>query len=387
MIFRRCLSAVAALLTACSFSSFAYAQDQLHTIKVGHVGHDHQIAIYAAIDAGKSLEKEYGVYFNELKRHEMYELYDKGKLVARVQMVRVGGGAKMPAALEQNHIEVGLGGIGPVMKFIEKGAPIKILAPLNSDGDAMVVRTDFQAASWEDFSREVKMSKKPVKIGYKDPMANAYMIFVRALTEEGISYGHETLDKDGRQVQVIMVNLQGEENALPSLESRIVDGVVVNEPAPSLLVHKGAAKRLANLSELPPKGKFAGHPCCIVAASEKTIKEKRAVLKALLKAIAAGGDIIQHDREKALASETSWTKTPAEVGKRSIMNVSYIVKPDEAWQKAVDKWLTMMSGSGQFKGRFGGKSVQDIRAAALSLDLMNEALSEMKLKKQDLKKK
>lgn len=365
----------------------SHAQEEIPMIKVGHVGHDHQIAIYAAIDAGKALEKDYGVYFNELKRHEMYELYDKGKPVARIQMVRVGGGAKMPAALEQNHIDVGLGGIGSTVKFIEKGAAIRILAPLNNDGDSMVVRPDFQAASWPDFVREVKRAQKPVKIGYKDPMANAYMIFIRALAEEGISYSHEMLTKDGRPVQVIMVNLQGEENALPSLESKIVDGVVVNEPAPSLLVHKGVAMRIANLSELPPKGKFAGHPCCVVAASERTLKEKRTVLKALLKAIAAGGDIISYDKEKALASETAWTKTQPEIGKRSIMNVSYVIRPDEAWQKAVDKWLEMMSGSGQFKGRFSGKSAQEIRAAVLSLDLMNEALSEMKLIQRDTKKR
>lgn len=348
------------------------------TLKVGHVGHDHQVALYVAADAGRSLESRYGVYFKELKPQEVYELYDNGKLVANVQLIRVGGGAKMPAAIEQGHIEVGLGGLGPVIKFIDKGAPIKVLAPLNNDGDALVLRNDFVASTWADFVKEVKASKKPVKIGYKDPMANAYMIFIRALSEEGIRYGQEPVDKDGRPVQVIMMNLQGEENALPSLEGGIVDGVVVNEPSPSVIVHKKAGKRLANLSALPPEGRWKGHPCCVVVASEAALKEKRQAVKSLLKAIAAGGDLMAADMEKGFSAESRWTKTAPEVGRKSLMNVTYVVRPDEKWVKGVDTWIGMMITSNQFQKNLKDKSPAEIRAAMFDLGIMTEALREIR---------
>lgn len=366
------------LLLGMVYGIEAAAEQDIPTLRVGHVGHDHQIALYVAAEAGKELEKRYGVYFKELKPQEVYELYDRGKLVANVHMIRVGGGAKMPAALEQGHIEVGLGGLGPVIKFVDKGSPIKVLAPLNNDGDALVLRNDFAASTWADFVKEVKASKKPLKIGYKDPMANAYMIFIRALTEEGIRFGQEPVDKDGRSVQIIMMNLQGEENALPSLEGGIVDGVVVNEPSPSIIVHKKVGKRLSNLSALPPEGKWKGHPCCVVVASDAALKEKRPVIKSLLKAIAAGGDLMAGDVEKGFAAEAKWTKTAPEVGRKSVMNVTYVIRPDEKWVKGVDNWIEMMLSSGQFQKNLMGKSPAEIRAAMFDLRMMTEALSEIR---------
>jgi NitT/TauT family transport system substrate-binding protein len=367
------------LLAGLFIASGMAAEMDIPTLKVGHVGHDHQIALYVAAEAGKDLEKRYGVYFKELKPQEVYELYDNGKLVANVQMVRVGGGAKMPAALEQGHIEVGLGGLGPVIKFVDKGSPIKVLAPLNNDGDALVLRNDFVASTWADFVKEVKSSKKPIKIGYKDPMANAYMIFIRALTEEGIRNGQEPADKEGKPVQVIMMNLQGEENALPSLEGGIVDGVVVNEPSPSIIVHKKVGKRLANLSALPPEGKWKGHPCCVVVASDAALKEKRSLIKSLLKAIAAGGDLMAADIEKGFAAEAKWTKTVPEVGRKSVMNVAYVIRPDDKWVKGVDTWIDMMISSNQFQKNLKGKSPAEIRASMFDLNLLTEAIAEMKL--------
>jgi len=376
----------AILLVVISVATAFAADTNVPTIKVGHVGHDHQIALYVAAEAGRDLEKRYSVYFKELKPQEIYELYDNGKLVANVQMVRVGGGAKMPAAIEQGHIDVGLGGLGPTIKFVDKGSPIKVIAPLNNDGDALVLKNDFVASTWADFVKEVKASKKPVKIGYKDPMANAYMIFIRALAEEGIRYGQEPVDKDGKPVQVIMMNLQGEENALPSLEGGIVDGVVVNEPSPSIIVHKKVGKRLSNLSALPPDGKWKGHPCCVVVASDAALNEKRPVIKSLLKAIAAGGDLMAGDMEKGFAAESKWTKTAPEVGRKSILNVTYVVRPDEKWVKGVDTWIDMMISSGQFQKNLKGKTPSEIRTAMFDISIMKEALSEMKLSPEKGKK-
>ncbi|RMG69279.1 MAG: hypothetical protein D6710_09130, partial [Nitrospirae bacterium] len=292
------------------FQPVAYPSEELPLIKVGHVGHDHQIALYVAAEAGKRLKSEYGVFLKKLKDKEVYDLYDNGKAVARVLMVKVGGGSKMPAALEQKHIEVGLGGLGPTAKFIDKGAPLKVLMPLNNDGDALVVKKDMPVNSWKEFVDYIKASPRPVRIGYKAPMAVAYMILTRALTEEGIPFGQEPINAEGKPNKVVTVNLQGLKNALPSLSSGVVDAVVVNEPMVSILVHKGVGKRVADLAELPPEGKWKGHPCCVVAAHEETLKEKGSIVKSLLKVIAAGADLMKRNIKEAFEAESKWTKTP-----------------------------------------------------------------------------
>jgi len=292
----------------------------------------------------------------------------------------------VPAALEQGQIDVGLGGLGPIVKFIDKGSPIKVLAPLNNDGDALLLRNEFTAASWTDFIKAVKSSPRPLKIGFKDPLANAYMIMARALTEEGIRFGQEPVGADNKPVQVIMMNLQGDENTLPSMESAIIDGVVANEPMPSILVHKKAGHRVADLSTLPPAGRWKDHPCCVVAAQEGALRDKRAIITSLLKVIAAGKDLILRDRAKALAAETKWTRTAPEIGEKSIAQVSYVNRPDQAWLASVDIWLELMQSSKALQKNLKDKSAVDIRALAFDLKPLTEALAELSLRSARVKK-
>lgn len=376
-MYTRIVTIVAALVVLFASASPFAVGEHLPVLTVGHVGHDHQIALYAAIDEGRALEKAYGVWFEELKPQEVYELHDGGKTVARINLVKVGGGAKMPAALEQGHIDVGLGGLGPVVKFVDKGSAIRVLAPLNNDGDSLVLRNEFKAASWHEFVAMVKASQRPLKIGYKDPLANAYLILAGALAAENIRFGQEPVAPDGRPVQVITMNLQGDENMLPSMESGIVDGVVANEPVPSILLHRKIGVRAADLSVLPPAGKWKDHPCCVVAAGEKALKDKRDGIRSLLKAIAAGSDIIGRSKEKALAAESRWTRTDPGVGRLSISRVTYVARPDDGWIRAVDNWIDMMRSSGAFQKNLKDKNASDIRSIAFDLVPLHEALAGM----------
>lgn len=377
---RKFASTITILIALMLLSTPCASSQGLPSITVGHVGHDHQIALYVAAEAGRSLEKQYGVYLKKLKDQEAYVLYDNGKPVANVRMVRVGGGSKMPAALEQGHIEVGLGGLGPVAKFIDKGSPLKVLAPLNNDGDALVLGKTMRAGDWAGFIKEIKQSDRAIRIGYKAPMAVAYMIFTRALSEEGITFGNEPLTANGTPVKVLTINLQGLTNALPSLESGIVDGVVVNEPMASLLAHKGVGRIAADLSTLPPQGKWEGHPCCIVAARSDALEHKREIIKSLLKAIAAGGDLIARDKKLALEAEAKWTRTPVEVGEKSMDNVDYVTVPDARWIRGVDTWIGLMDSAGHFKKALKGIPAQQVRELILDLGPVHEALKEITLK-------
>jgi NitT/TauT family transport system substrate-binding protein len=349
------------------------------TLTLGHVGHDHQIAVYVAADEGQALEERYGVYLKPLKDREVYELVEGGRTVARVRMIKVGGGSGMPAAMERGDIDVGLGGLGPVAKFVDRGAPFKVLAPLNNDGDALVLRSGIPADDWKAFVAFVKRAERPVKLGYKAPMAVAYMILTKALAEEGLSFGQEPIGSDGKPVQVITVNLQGASNMVPAMEAGVVDGVVVNEPKASLLVHKGLGRKVADLSGLPPRGRWEGHPCCVVAATEGVLREKREAVKSLLKLIVAGADVMAVDPEKAFAAEARWTKTPAPVGRMSIPEVSYVIRPDEEWRAAVDTWIELMLSMNRFNKDFKGLSAGEIRHALLDLDPLMEVLGDMDL--------
>ena len=61
--------------------------------------------------------------------------------------------------------------------------------------------------------------------------------------------------------------------------------------------------------------------------------------------IIAGTDLIARDPEKAYAAEARWTKTPPDVARRSVPNVSYLARPDARWQAAVTTWLDLMASA------------------------------------------
>lgn len=375
--------ALAALSAAVVLRGAPARSEGVPLVNLGHVGHDHQIALYVAADAGQALEQAYGVHLAPLKDREVYELFDGGRKVAQINLVKVGGGSGMPAAMEQGSIEVGLGGIGPIAKYADNGAPFKILAPLNNDGDALLLRPGVTAQSWAEFVALAKKSESPIKIGYKAPMAVAYMILTKALSAEGVSFGQEPVDKEGRTVKVLTVNLQEDQNMLPAMEAGTVDGVVANEPYPSLLVSKGLGRRVADLSSLPPQGAWEGHPCCVVAATQGALAEKRAAITSLLKAILAGADLMARDPEAAFKAEARWTKTPPEVARQSVPNVTYLSRADERWQNAVTTWLELMASMNRFDKAFKGLPPEQVRARLLDLGPVTEALAalEPRLKK------
>ena len=90
------------------------------TIKVGHVGHDHHLALFVAADNAEQYGKEAGIALNTVEDRKRYVLTDRGRKVADIEIVRVGGGSKMPTALAQGVIEVGLGGVAPVLAVRSK---------------------------------------------------------------------------------------------------------------------------------------------------------------------------------------------------------------------------------------------------------------------------
>jgi NitT/TauT family transport system substrate-binding protein len=161
------------------------------------------------------------------------------------------------------------------------------------------------------------------------------------------------------------------------MEAGSVDGVVANEPTPALLVEKGLGRRVADLAALPPPGAWEGHPCCVVAATQAALRDKRAAITSLLKAILAGADLMARDPEAAYAAEARWTKTPPAVARRSVPNVVYLSRPDERWLGAVTTWLELMASMNRFDKAFKDLPAAEVRGALLDLGPVEAALAEL----------
>ncbi len=345
-------------------------------LSVGHVGHDHQIALFVAALEGESFIKAHGTGLREVKSREVYDLIDSGKKVARLRFVKVGGGARMPAAMSKGHIQIGLGGVAAVTKFIDSGSPLKIIAPLQTDGDMLVMKKASAITDWTSFVKSVMANERPITIGYKAHVAVAKLILERALKAEGIKYAYER----GDGVKVVLQNMRGGKNALPLLSGGSIDGFVMNQPVVAISVHKGVGKVIADLRDLPPAGKWHDHPCCCVCTTDEILKMHPDVLRAFLKVIHLGTELINSDSQLAARRASEWTKVKLAIENQSVPTIHYSSKSSDKWLAGMSTWAEMMADVGAFTGKFAKLTPQEIVNLTCDMTLCSEALNELETK-------
>ncbi len=358
-------------VSANNASAWPWSKKEIASIelKFGHVGHDHHLALFVAADNSAKFAAKTGVYLKPIKDKKFYELYDGKRKLADITLVKVGGGSKMPTALAQGVIEVGFGGTAAVLAAVDKGAPIKLISPLHSKGDMFVLAPDFSANSWKDFVEQAKQSQKPIRIGYKNPIAVAKVIFEEALKHEGLTFSGDMSKAD---VDVHMINVKGGGKLNVSLSAGIIDGYVGNNPFPAIGAEKKMLKIVADLEDLPP-GNFKNHPCCCIGAQTKAMTEKGEAIEALLILLIQATELINNDLDAAIDSATKWIGTSRSVESNSIPTSGYSMQVSAAWHTHMQVWLDSMSGLGIFSGKLKGLDEKGVAEMAYDLSLLKKA--------------
>jgi NitT/TauT family transport system substrate-binding protein len=349
-----------------------YAKEPVK-LKVGHVGHDHHLALFVALESGDKYEAEAGIKVKTIEKKQRYELYRQNVKIADIEVKKVGGGSKMPVALSQNIIDMACGGIAPVLVMIDKGAPIKLIAPLHSKGDMFVMKKDSKVKTWKDFVELAKSSKKPIRIGYKSPAAVAKIILEDAMKHEGITFSTNLSKSD---VNVHLINVKGGGKLNASLVNGIIDGYTGNNPFPAIGESKGILKVICDLEELPP-GRFKDHPCCGIAATEKAIKDKdkaQAIEAVLFLMNKASNAISMGEDKEVLKIASKWIGTTEEVEAKSIPTSGYSMTPNEKWHKTMQVWAEAMNKLGIFKNDLKGLKESEMAKKAYDFTILKKAI-------------
>jgi len=356
-------------LTGCKQKKGTEKPIETISLKIGHVGHDHHTALFVALDNASEYVRQSGITVKVIEDRKFYELLDRDEKVADLEIMKVGGASKMPTALAQDVIEVGLGGVAPVLASADSGAPVKLIAPLHYKGDMFVVKPDFPAKTWKEFVTIAKTTDKPIRIGYKNPVAVAKLVFEEALKHEGITFGGDPAQSE---LQVQMVNVKGGSKLNVSLGSNLIDGYAGNNPFPAIAIEKGIGRIICDLEDLPP-GTFRNHPCCCIAANAKAIEEKSEAIVNLFVLLMQGSETINSDLDKAVTAAVRWIGTSESVERMSIPTSGYSMEPSEQWHQTMGKWIEAMNGLGIFKGKLKGLEPDDVPPAAYDLSLLKKA--------------
>lgn len=320
---------------------------EIPVIKLGHAPHDHHAALYVAAAKGEYFKDKAGYYLKEIVRKKEYELHNRKSQIAKIEIESGTGGIYLIRKLDEKIIDVSFGGVPAMIDMIDKGSSIKILSPVMTEGAALVVSEDIPVNGWAEFIQYIKDSDRPLRIGYKVDVSVQNLIFEAALREEGITFSDNIQD---RVSDVILINLHGPKNLIPSLESEIIDGFVVMQPYPALAEYKKSGKIIAPLSSLPPQGRWKDYPCCAFAAGKDFINTHPAVAEALVTLFYHAAEYISENIKESAGITAGWLDMPEQVEAESLPTINYTNKYNDAWDSGVDFWIESLIMRGLLSG-------------------------------------
>ncbi|MCK9227739.1 MAG: ABC transporter substrate-binding protein [Syntrophorhabdaceae bacterium] len=346
------------LLTAVFITFFvipgSYAAD-IPTIKVGYIFTTHHTPFIVAASKGEAF-KGTGVYLRPVVAKDKYELVADGKPIAVLQLIVAKSGAETAALFARGQLDIAMASVTAIMAGIDKGTPIKILSPLQTEGMGLVVPKESPLKDWNSFLAYVKNAKKPVKIGYHSPTSAPKIVLEGALKQSGIKV---TEDPNDQSAQVLLVDLKETTNMVPALASKQVDGIVGPSPFPEVAVSRGVGKIIVDLKDLPPKGHWNDFPCCVTAASDQVIAKHPEVVQKFVELIARTNSWCNKNRLEAGTVTAEWIGLPPDSAKATML--VYLPKFTKNWMRGADRYMTILNDMGNFKGSLKGKSLDDAR--------------------------
>lgn len=358
MNFRKLLS-TAFLATLCLFAGNALAAD-LPVLKTGIIFTTHDTPFFVAATKGEAF-KSHGVWLKQISPRESYELVVKDKPVALLDLVVAKSGSETATLFAQKHLDIGLASITAIMAGIDKGTPMKIICPLQIEGMALIAPKNSSLTDWDSFLKMARESGEAVKVGFHSPTSAPKIVLEGALRKSGINV---TTDPTDNKAQVLLVDLKETSNLLASLSSGQVEAVVGPSPFPEVAQSKGLGKVVADLRDLPPKGEWAEFPCCVVVASEETIKSKPAIVGDFVKLILEANKWCNEHRQEAGEMAAKWIGMPEEAGRMS--SLVFLNEFTPSWLKGTGAYLNILDGMNKFNDTLKGKTLD--QAAPLLFD-------------------
>lgn len=317
------------------------------SIRLGYSSHDHHAALYIAAQLPEYFRQQGDLYLKEIEFKQRYQLIEKDKVLAEVLLNSSVGGGQLIRKLHEKQLDIALGGVPAMIQQVDAGSELKIVAPLMSEGAALVLAKDFPANDWKSFVAAVQQAEKPMRIGYKIQTSSQNLIFEQALLTEGIDFSREEETADAH---VVVRNLFGAKNLIPALENGLIDGFVVMQPFAAQAEHQAVGKVVARLRDLPPQQQWYDHPCCAIAANGPLRLQQRELLSRLIALLLRANDYLQkHPRESA-ALVANWLDRPLAVEELSLPTINYLVDYPANWHRGVEFWVTTMEQQGRLRG-------------------------------------
>lgn len=140
-------------------------------IALGYLPSDHDAPVFVLIKEWEYFQDTYGIALKPRSdvpgKVDVADLIVNGETIGEVKLVRGEGGPQLMTLMASDAIQFADVGTPPSISAIDKGTPIKILHPIQTEGSGFVVAADAPAQDWSSFIEWVKQRTaegKPLKI-------------------------------------------------------------------------------------------------------------------------------------------------------------------------------------------------------------------------------
>ncbi len=140
-------------------------------VSLGYLPSDHDAPLFVAVKEWEYFNDNYGIALKPRAdvpgKVEVADLIVNDVVVAEVRLVLGEGGAPLMTLMAANAIQFAYAGTPPAISAIDKGTPIKILFPTQTEGSGFVVDSAAPVTDWSSFITWVESRTaegRPVKI-------------------------------------------------------------------------------------------------------------------------------------------------------------------------------------------------------------------------------
>lgn len=272
---------LAVLIVTMVYGTYNYYTVSSETIVVGYLPSNHHSSLFVADAMG---------------------MYQKEGL--KVQMVPFRTGSEIIDAANKNQIDIGFCGITPVTSAIDKNSTVKVVAAVNEDGSGIVVANNSNITKPSDLEGKNVLEPGPGSV--QD------VIFRYMLMKDNISSSDINISK----LEVPLMQA--------ALDDGKADGYIAWEPYVTQADLTADDNVFMYSSDI-----WKDHPCCVIFASDKMMKQRPDQLRKFLKVHVEATDYINgHMNETALiVSKKLGTKYDIEL--KSLEHVKFLAIPSD----------------------------------------------------------
>ena len=255
-------------------------------VTIGYLPSDHDAALFVAQAQG-----EYAAHGIE------------------TELVQFNNGGDLMTGMASGEVDIGYGGITPVLSAVEKGVPIKVVAGAQIEGSGIAVSPESDIDSPEDLAGK--------SIATPGEASIQYMLLQYYLEDNNMS----TNDMNTSAMKVAPMN--------DALNANKIDGMLTYEPYVTMAVENGNVMFI-NSSEILPD-----HPCCVVAASEKFIDENPDKLDTIISIHENATEFILENPDEAAELLPDDIVADVEIEKKAISCIKFVYGLNETYKQSI----------------------------------------------------